>query len=253
MENIENMNKISDYLDRTTKKTYSFYNGKGFKRKNHLKETCDKNNIKFYSLSDVITIHWVASDYNAMKSIHNMWKALVHDLREIEVDSKEFDSKTREKAKKRKLELTGKHFLIMFHLIFDIVSELSKISQNMQKRESLVTNIQSYKNNLENIFNYFSTQDGNFLKLFLNECQCESEIDSGTFESCTTVRNYLKSKRIKYEHIMLIDDKEQIPDVTLYRKALMDALIKQLASYFPDGNSNHFAIFDPRNFPHSDN
>lgn len=39
MTNRENMNKINEYLDKTISKTYSFYNGYGHKRKNHLKQT----------------------------------------------------------------------------------------------------------------------------------------------------------------------------------------------------------------------
>lgn len=252
MKDIENMNKISYYLDDTIKKTYSFYNGQGFKRKNHLRVTCDKYNKKFYSLSDVIAIRWVASDYSAMKSIHSMWKALVHDLHEIEFDSVEFEVKTRQKANKRRSKLIGKHFLLMFYFIFDIVSELSVVSQNMQRRESLVVNIQSHKINLDSIFNYLSTEDGKYLKLFLSEVQCETDFDPDILESCRTVGNYLNSNMIKYEDVVLIDDKGGIPDVNQYRKKLIEALLKQLDAYFPDGHLNNFMIFDPKKMPESD-
>lgn len=149
------MNTISSYLDNTLRKTYSFYNGQGFKRKSHLKVTCETHNIKFYSVSDIIAIRWVASDYNAMKSIHSMWKALVEDLRLIENDStKEFEPKTRIKANKIRTSLVGKNFLAMF----DILNELSVVSQSMQKREGLVLNIQSFKDNLDSIFIYLKTK-----------------------------------------------------------------------------------------------
>lgn len=250
---LENMNKISEYLDKVIKKTYSFYNGQGFKRKDHLKNTCEKLNKKFYALSGIIDIRWVASDYKAMKSMHQMWKPLVQDLDEIKNDRTGFELKTIESAKKIRPKLIGKFFLIMFHFIFDILNELSFASLNMQKRESLIINIHSFKSSLDNIFTYLLTQNGKYLELFLSEAKCESTFDPEIFESCRTVDNYVKSNQIVYQGVTLLDDKAEIPDVAHYRAELINALLLQLNAYFPDGHLDNFDVFDPKNMPEQDN
>lgn len=240
------MNAMASYLDNTIRKTYSFYNGQGFKRKNHLKQTCEKNSVKFYSLSDIIAIRWVASDQSAMKKIHIMWRALVKDLKEIENDNTEFEEKTRIKAKRIGNKLVGKNFLAMFYFIFDILNELSVVSQNMQKREGLVLNIQSFKQNLESIFNYLKTKNGKFLEIFLNDAKCDAE-------PCLTIENYLRSNTIKYHDVMLRDDKEDIPEISAYRIALMNALLNQFEKYFPDGHLDSFDVFDHKKLPDPNN
>lgn len=137
MKNIATMNQISNYLDDTIRKTFSFYN-KGFKRKSHLKATCETFKIKFHSLSDIISIRWVASDYHAMKSIHSMWKALVEDLLLIENDDKAFDTNTKLKAKKIGTNLIGKNFLAMFYFMFDIMNLIDPLYLKTCKKEKVL-------------------------------------------------------------------------------------------------------------------
>ena len=109
---------------------------------------------KVTKLSDIISIRWVASDYHAMKSIHSMWQALINDLSAIGKENTVFELKTREKAKKLVTKLTGNFFLVMFYFIFDILNELAIISQNMQRREGLVIDIQTLKKIIDSILSY---------------------------------------------------------------------------------------------------
>lgn len=113
MNKFDNMDKINNHLDQTITKTYSFYR-KGFKRRYHLKKTCEDLNIKFYVLHEIISIRWVASDLSAMKAIHKMWKALVMDLERIEKERNEFEVSARNSAKVRRNNLSGRNFLVMF-------------------------------------------------------------------------------------------------------------------------------------------
>lgn len=252
MKNLPNMNKLNEYLDKTISKTYSFYNGYGHKRKTHLKQTCEKYNQKFYALNNIIPIRWVASDFNALTAIYRMWKALVHDLGEIGKD-REFEDKTKIEATKRRRELIGKNFLIMFHFVYDILNELSIVSQNMQKREGLVVNAQNFKKNLDDMFNFLMTQNGHFLELFLENSQCESDYEPELLEPCRTVERYINANRIKYKDIDLINDSNEIPDISAYRTSLLTSLLSQMNVYFPDGSLSNFDVFDPKKFPEADN
>ncbi|XP_031639159.1 E3 SUMO-protein ligase KIAA1586-like, partial [Contarinia nasturtii] len=71
---------VSEYLDKTINQIHKFYNAQGYKRLTHLKQTCKANKEKFYSLSKIIEIRWIASDYRAMKSLNFMWDMIVKDL-----------------------------------------------------------------------------------------------------------------------------------------------------------------------------
>lgn len=249
MKNLENMNKLNDYLDGTITKTYSFYNGRGFKRMHHLKLTSQKYNKKFYALSAIISIRWVASDFYAMKAIHRMWKPLVEDLYEIQNESSEFDEKTKIAARKRRTALIGKNFLLMFYFVFDIVNELSVVSQQMQKREGLVVDILKIKSNLDDIFNHLLKKNGKFVELFLGEVQCVADYDPSLLQPCNTFENYIKSTKILYQNVALKDDKEEIPDISHYRTALINSVIKQINKFFPDGHLESFNVFDPQKMP----
>lgn len=244
MTNIESMNKISEYLDRTIRKIHSFYN-KGFKRKNSLKTTCQTLKVKFVSLSDIIPIRWVASDFHAMNSIHRMWIALVKDFEVIEND-RTFQTKTKVKARMLKYKIIGKNFLVMFYFILDIMNELSFISQNMQKRQGLVINIQNFKNNIDNILFHLKSKNGKYLEFFLNEAICNGE-------PCHTIENYTISDEVIFNKTVLVEDESEIPDISIYRTALIDALLSQFNSYFPDGHLDSFSVFDPKNIPDPNN
>lgn len=252
MKNLQDMNRISEYLDKTISKTYSFYNGYGHKRKTHLKQTCEKIKIKFYALSNIIQIRWVASDYNALRAIYRMWDGLVIDLNEIE-NEVDFERKTKDDAKKLQNKLIGKIFLIMFHFVYDILNELAIVSQNMQRREGLVVNAQNFKQNLEDIFNFLKTQSGHFLQLFLEDSQCESDYDPEMLEPCKTIENYVNSNKVIYKSVSLTDDNDEIPDISKYRTQLLSALLDRLNDYFPDGSLSNFDVFDPKKLPDSNN
>lgn len=250
MKDRPNMNQMNEYLDKIITKTYTFYNSYGHKRKTHLKQTCSKYNEKFYALSNIISIRWVASDYKAMKAIYKMWKLLVLDLGEIG-RNKEFELKTKTEAKQRRSELIGKNFLIMFHFMYDILNELSIVSQNMQKREGLVVNALKFKENLDDTFNFYMTRNGYFLAKFLKDSQCIHDPDIS--EPCESVERYISSNNVKYKGITLLDDKNEIPYMTDYRTALLTALKNQLNAYFPDGSLSKFDVLDHRKLPDSDN
>lgn len=243
----EQNSKVSEYLDKTINKVYTFYSTQGYKRVTHLKETCDRYNKKFYSLSKIIPIRWIASDYKAMKALNAMWDMIVDDLNEIAQD-KLFTEKTRTKAKNLRPKLIGKNFLLLFHFLFDVVNQLSIFSLEMQKRTALIIDSNSFRNNFESIFERLKVQNGRYLELFLNEARCQ-EHEENDAERCNNVEKYLKSKKIVYKNIELENDVSNVPELIAYRTLLLDLLLAELKSYFPDGDLSNFDVFDPLNMP----
>lgn len=93
------------------------------------------------------------------------------------------------------------------------------------------------------------TKNGKYSELFLKEASCEKKDKENEFEPCRTNENYMNSKIVAFNKKLLRDDKNDIPDVSVYRTALIDALLIQFNSYFPDGHLDSFSVFDPKNMP----
>lgn len=238
---------VSEYLDKTINKVYSYYNTQGYKRVSHLKETYETHKHKFYSLSKIIQIRWIASDYKAMNALSSLWEMIVIDLREISKDKK-FALKSRNKAEKLRPKLIGKHFLLLFHFLFDIVNELSTFSLDMQRRTALIVDFNSFKSNFESMLKSLKIKNGKNLELYLNDARCEIEEDKD-MDRCKSIETYLSSKKIIYKSIQLIDDESELPDLNSYRTLLLDFLLDEFNSYFPDGDLKSFDVFDPSNMP----
>lgn len=245
----DNKKIISEYLDETINKVYKFYNAQGSKRITHLKQTCDKHMEKFYSLSRIIQIRWIASDYKAMKAVNSMWNMLVEDLNTIGNDN-EFDAKTKNKAIQLSTRLTGKYFLILFNFLFDIINELSVLSQDMQKRTSLIIDFHSFKKKFEDIFTHLKNQNGRYLQLFLDEARCESDMHE--IERCSNLDQYIRSNKIIYKNIIIYNDQDDIPEINEYRTRLLDMLLSEFEKYFPDGDLKNYDALDPMNMPKPD-
>lgn len=241
---------VSEYIDSTINKVYSFYNSYGYKRIAHLKDTCERNGFKYYALSKIIHIRWIASDFKAMKALSIMWRMIVEDLDAI-TNGRDFETKTRNKAEILRPKLMGKYFLLLFHFLFDIVNELSVLSLEMQKRTALIIDFQSMKSRFENIFTHLKSKNGRYLQIFLNEALCESDLDTDP-EPCNSQVNYVASQNIIYKGISLMNDESDIPEINEYRTIMLDLLLAEFKKYFPDGNLNYFNVFDPKEMPNVD-
>lgn len=238
-----NIAEISTYLDKTLNEIYSFYSH-SHKRKTHLKQTADSMKKKFYELKKIIEIRWVASDYNAMKSLHSMWGVVVRDLGKI-ADEKDFKQSTRDQALQLKFKLIGKQFLALFNIFWDIVSELSLLSLDMQRRSALLIDASSFTKKFKGIFSDLKTKNAKNLATFLHEARC-MENDEMT-ERCETLENYVSSRTVYYENYELVDDKEHIDNVLGFKDVILHGILKQFDKYFPDGDLSDFNVLDPMN------
>lgn len=184
-----------------------------------------------------------------MSALNSMWEMIVNDLHEISKD-KQFTLKSRNKAEKLRPKLIGKHFLLLFHFLFDVVNELSTFSLEMQRRTALVVDFNTFKTNFENMFKQLKVKNGKHLELYLNDARCKIEEDED-MDRCSSVETYLSSKKIIYKSIQLNDDESDLPDLKSYRTLLLDLILAEFNSYFPDGDLKSFDVFDPSNMPNA--
>lgn len=240
----EDIEEMSEYIDKTLNEVYSFY-GRSHKRKTHLKQTADSMKKFFYELKKIIDIRWVASDYNSMKALYSMWDILVKDLRMIAEDEN-FKQDTKKTANELKKRLIGKRFLLLFTLNFDIMSELSLFSLEMQKRSALLIDAIPMTNKFREIFTAMKTKNAKNLAMLLHEARCQKE---DIYERCETLEAYLDSDSVQYENVILHNDEESFPDVIEYKNTIFDALLNQFNDYFPDGDLDIFNVLDPMSMP----
>lgn len=66
--------------------------------------------------------------------------------------------------------------------------------------------------------------------------------------TCVALSNVKsESSKITYYGLELNDDSNVIPEVKVYRSLLLDFLLNEFNSYFPDTDLKNFAVFDPNN------
>lgn len=240
------VSKLGKEMDKLINGIYSFYNNKGHKRNTHLKATTESLKETFYELIYIFDIRWIASNYKAMKKMFNMWRPLVIDFDGISKDNKGFRVETRQKAGKFKEALSGKHFLILFHFLFDVVHELEFWSLQLQKRSGLLIGFNSFKQRILGTLHMLKTLSGEYMILFLNSAQC---IENDVKTTCSTLERYQRSESIEYKGLELTDDSETMPLLDEIREIYLTSLIEELESYFPDGNLDDFDILSPGKMP----
>lgn len=100
------INKLGKLLDNLINTIYKFYDNQGHKRKTHLKKTCENLKGTFYELIYIFDIRWIASNFQGMKNVFNMWNILAVDFDEISKNTKDFDTNTTIKADALKQNIT---------------------------------------------------------------------------------------------------------------------------------------------------
>lgn len=162
-------------MEKFINRIYSFYNDRTHKRKTHLKNTADriyKNTDKrFYELIYIFQVRWIASNYQAMRKIHNMLEALAIDLQEISTDAS-FSQPSRDKALGLRTILIGKNFLVLFNFLFDITYEMNYWSLRLQKRSGVLIDFHDFKNKMTGTFHLMKTIDTKNLLQFLGAVKC---------------------------------------------------------------------------------
>lgn len=99
------------------------------------------------------SIRWIPCDYSAMKSLHSMWDIII---KESESDP-DFSQPTGTKAAALEKKMTGKCFILLFNIMFDILSELSLLFFDIQRRSAILGNASSFIAKFELIFSeYYS-------------------------------------------------------------------------------------------------
>lgn len=221
-------------LDNLINFLYSFYN-RGEKREAHLRMTSKRLGSTFYRLTYIYEIRWISSQLRAMQSVHLMWEVLVIDLDEIARDTG-FSEDTRSKASQLHKSLKGKSFLLIFNFVLDVLQELSRWSEKMQKRGSLLADYGKFAEQVKTTFTNLKAKNGARLTKYLLDVDCRNVIA------------YYTKQMVIYQGTRL-DNDIKAPKLHLIRDSFLDKVILEIENYFPQGHVKNFDIFVPSNLP----
>lgn len=236
--------KVGDDIEYLVNNIFKFYNKQGYKRKYHLKETCKQLKEKYRELTYIFNVRWIATDYKATKKILNMWRVLAVDLDKIS-KSTSFTPEVQIKAKKMHDMLVGKRMLISINFLLDLLHQLSYWSLEMQKRTGLLIGFNKYKEDMITGFEDLKTQSGKYVATLLLDIKCKYANEVTT---CKNLDDFYNLPIVFYKEVQLIDD-TSVRKLNEYRTVLLDNLVKELNSYFPNGNTKDFEVFSPVNMP----
>ena len=224
----------------------TFYNGHAHKRKSHLRETFQQNHIKMLELSSIFEVRWVSSELQAIKNVRTTWPMIVTDLRAISEDP-QFDLKTRNSAQTLAASLLDPHFIAYMHFCLDFLEVIGHWSKSLQKSNGLF--FQQYKNRDKIIveLDLLKTMNGPYMNLLLSEISCRGT-SGNELPSCSLDNIY--TSRILWRGLELDQvETSNLPKVTTIRDSVIESLLEEIGSYFPEGDMKSYQVLDPANFP----
>jgi len=221
-------------------KLFQFYNWNASKRKSHLKETALNLNMKIYELNYIYKERWISSELQSIRNLRKMWLLLSKDLQLISTDEN-FDVKSKAKAHKLQLELTGKNFLAIINFLYDILEHLSFWSLKMQERTALLVDFVDFREKIVSTFEKLKEKNGRELTILLEHATCDGNI-------CESLDTYYSSDIVTFLNEPL-GSETNVPKIDEIRQQFLTSMIDEIKSYFPTSDLNLFKIFKPVDIP----
>lgn len=229
-------------------KMYTFYYSTDSRRMQHLRETAAELGESSNLLTPVYlyAIRWIASESRALKNIHQSWHILMVDLDAIS-KNRDFSAAVQRDARDLRWLYLGKNYSVLFHFMFGLLNDLAWWSSQLQARLSLLINFTHFKTELTTAFENLKTNDPPSLLGFFKDAKCGS-----SHLSCSNYHTFYASSEVIYRGILLVADDDTVPRLETIRKKILDDLIEEMISYFPDEQFSNFDIFLPSSLPFAD-
>ena len=226
---------------------YSYYYNKGHKRKAHLDATSAlADDATILSLNYIFDVRWVSSELSAIVKIINGFKKLVQDLEEIERSGQSFNQDARAKARGLLTNFYDKNLVLMMHWMCDILKVIQHSSLQFQKRYgtliSQMSNIEEFKGKIR----LLGSEDGYYLKDPLDKSICGDV-------KCRDIKHFQNSRVVLYNGIKIQERSGRsdgyYPKLSDVRSEMVEALLREISSYFPIEELENYNIFDPKTWP----
>ena len=209
---------------------------------------------RFYELSKIHEIRWIASEAESLKKLIRMWKVLIVGLKKMSSDPS-LDLATRTKAKELYEQLSSRKFLLILHFCKDVVDNLAVWSKGLQETDQVIFITNHRRNRITAELEKLVDKDGPMLKKFKSEVTC-----TGTFpgqpghwaKTGCTEAEILTSPDVEWRGIKLppVKDSDVMPVLDVVRTSTIDNLQDEISFYFPQSHvASSFAVFNNLEFP----
>ena len=234
-------------------------------RKAHLEETARSQGLFLYSLSDIYEIRWIAADQQSFTKLLKNWPILVMSLRTVCDSEDEFAEGICEKAEWLVGRLLNRNILVNLHFHADVITELSILSQQVQRRSGLLFDKIDQLDRVMDVMENLKGDDrrDGFFKVFKSQLSCWND-DDGVGEvtvamGCSEDEIYA-SDHVTWRGIELgpkdLEDgvprlnNLKVPTLQTNREYTLQLLKDKLTWYSQDRDILHaFNVLEPSKFP----
>jgi hypothetical protein len=232
---------------------YSFYYDKSFKRKESLQKTAEGLGSKFYELHYIYTVRWISSELLALESIYKLYPSLLENMLLIS-GSPQFLADVKSRAKGYHDILSNSRFFTTFMLTMDILSVLRRYSKTFQLSQGSVIGMEHLRRTLFEEVQKLKVTAGPHVQTLLRDAQCyKAAIWSNCNAQDLDTENFrfsINNQAISFAaQSIRLSSSSRWPALSAIRVQLIDAIINQLGTYFPDGSMELFEILNPLNLP----
>ena len=262
------------HMEEVIKKVSGFYNGRGYKRREHLLATSRELEVYLYDTISIHEIRWVDSDRKAAKNLKRNWVPLVTDLNKIcwMTDDTVFDAPTRGQACALAHHLSTRRFVLNLQFSIDILDHLSKWSLALQKSGDTLFNKYRQRDDLLIKLDDMKCTNDCELKSFFEEVRCWGETPQfiRLVNGLPQVTTYEKTRGSKCDENQfdtaeyaewrgfpllprsagMDPDLYYSPKLSNVRNSVLERIMEQIRSYFPHESFLHsLRILDPAEIP----
>lgn len=250
------LQKFPDFknrLETTINGIYSFYNDKSFKRKEALIKLSEEMGNTFYELNYIFTSRWVSSEFSALNRILVNYRSLVHSMQTI-VDDKSYNTEVSARASSFKNTLLHPRFFITLMFMLDVLNLLKRTSLQCQETSTTLIGNHCIFDKLVQDLEWFKTENGEFMNNFMSNGKCLKET---IWHACTNedldncnIRMKLQGEDIVFSNNQRTrQEEERWPRLSTFRTQFIESVISEIHSYFPEGSTSMFDVFNPSSLP----
>lgn len=246
-----NVDSVKDKIDDIVTTIFTFYSNKSFKRKQSLIKTAEQLGNSFYAMSRLYPTRWAAAHFQAFMSLYKNYAAILLNMDEIS-KSKDFAQDVQSKAQGlRKIMIDGK-FFTTFIFIVDVLHVLKSYSLKFQESTATVIGKEILRLSILRELSSLKTINGPLLQNVIKNARC---LKNNIWKPCSSADMDMYVFKILFNGDFTVFTKHdqrsssKWTELQTLRIKLIDALLNEINSYFPEGTYEMFDVFLPSNLP----
>lgn len=239
-----------NYMEKLTNGIYSFFHSA--KRAGILTEATKAFEEYFYVLNYIFEVRWVASEFEAVRKIFDMFSSIIASLERIAGAEDEFDNDAKVRAKGYLKQMQNRNYIAFAAFAVDVLGEFSVQSKTLQQKANTLIGQKQQFNKFRKRIEKLKTPEGygDRLSELLTKAKCETRDD--VMESCKTLETYEQSVKVDFKQTTMLSQTEsssRFAKLSSMQSDLVDALLNGIDRYFPESETDALSALDPATLP----